>query len=300
MTSTPALSVIVPWCDRSELEATLQTNAGAFSALGCEVLVINCGGDSASLAQLLKGLDLPGLAAYEVGAFEDSAFEDTADEIDSHETRPETFNKRPGTFNKSLALNLGAAAASSHRLFLLDADIVLGNNFLDQATQAFTDDSFLTVDRVKESESTRLPEDSRLLEIVHSMEFETVDGQRAKVETNRLRFSDGSRSAPGLVLLRRKDFIAVGGMSSRLEGWGWEDLDLLVRLQLQLNLAWRQVGSVVHLSHGDDARSFQQNGKAANQQQNLRSCLEQYHQGCFLGTYEEDTATLSTSLRRLL
>ncbi|MCH9648208.1 MAG: glycosyl transferase family 2 [Deltaproteobacteria bacterium] len=278
MTSKPPLSVIIPWCDRPELETTLQANSSGFSAFGCEVLVISCGGDSTSLAQLLKRLDLPSLAGYEV----------TRDEAEAE------------TFNKSLALNLGAAAARSHQLFLLDADIVLGEAFLEQASQALTEGSFVTVDRVEESQKARTPGDSQLLEIVHSMEFETVGGQRAKVETNRLRFSDGSRSAPGLVLLRREDFIAVGGMSSRLEGWGWEDLDLLVRLQLQLSLAWKRVGSVVHLSHGDEARSFHQDGKAANQRQNLSACLEQYHQGCFLGTYEEDTAALSSSLHRLI
>jgi hypothetical protein len=194
-------------------------------------------------------------------------------------------------FNKSLALNLGVFAAAAPRLFFLDADVVLKEDFLGPAGALADEGCFVTVDRVFESARAGGGREGRLTELAHSVTLSGPDGLRAQVETNRVRFDDGSRSAPGLVMLEREDFLRVGGMNSDLEGWGWEDLDLLVRLQFVLRLRHGRAGSAVHLTHGDDLRSFGAEGRAANEQLNFAMCLENYRLGHFYGTYGDDVAT---------
>lgn len=260
----PELSIVIPWCDRPEIGTTLRENRPVFASAGVEVLVVNCGGDTARLRQALDGLLFEGLRCVEVA---------------------------PPRFNKSLALNLGVFAAAAPRLFFLDADVVLKEDFLAQARGILDNECFVTVDRVYESARAGMKREGRLTELVHSITLAGPGDLRAQVETNRVRFDDGSRSAPGLVMLSREDFLRVGGMNSDLEGWGWEDLDLLVRLQFVLRLEHRRAGAAVHLTHGDEARSFSAESRVANEQLNFAMCLENYRLGHFYGTYGDDVAT---------
>ena len=51
------------------------------------------------------------------------------------------------------------------------------------------------------------------------------------------------------------------------------------------------MGSVVHLSHGDDVRSFEGSTPDANEQRNYTMCLVNYGLGHYRGTFEDDVAT---------
>jgi N-terminal domain of galactosyltransferase len=64
----------------------------------------------------------------------------------------------------------------------------------------------------------------------------------------------GTRQAPGLLLVRRSDFMRIEGYNGRLHGWGWEDQDMIARLTLGAGLRRIQRGVATHLSHGDTAR----------------------------------------------
>jgi len=257
------LSVVIPWCDRPEIATTLRRNAPHFTATGADVVVVNCGGDPDRLTEALSGELFSGLRRLDLPA---------------------------PAFNKGLALNLGVAAAHSERLFLLDADIVLGEDVLAAGLALLAKPCFVTIDRVVESRPGPPPERTSLREVGHILELVGPRNRRIRLETNRARFRDNSRSGPGLLLLAREDFLAVDGMNSDLEGWGWEDLDLLVRLQFALRLPRRSVGSVVHLSHGDEVRSFEGPTPGANEQRNYAMCLANYGFGHYRGTYEDDVA----------
>ena len=73
-------------------------------------------------------------------------------------------------------------------------------------------------------------------------------------------------------------------------GWGWEDLDLVARLQIELGLRRSPTGSVVHLSHGDEVRALGGADRAASERANFSFCLANYNLGHFLGTYTDDVA----------
>jgi hypothetical protein len=258
------LSIIIPWRDRPEIATTLRENSAVFSAHNLEVVVVNCGGDAAQLRAAIEGACFGRLRFVEL---------------------------KGADFNKSLALNLGVCVARAPHLFFLDTDVTLKGDFLAEALGLLDSECFVTVERAFESAATAADEESQLEEVAQLIRLVAAGGREAWVETNRTRLRDGSRSAPGLVMLSREHFVAVDGMNSDLHGWGWEDLDLLVRLQLALGLHRRQAGSVVHLTHGDELRYFGGRGRAGSEQINFSTCLENYRLGHLYGTYADDVRT---------
>ncbi len=259
-----SLTVVIAWCDRAELRETLRRNRGELASARAEVIVVDCGGAEDHLASLTTGIELPSLRRIRV---------DTA-------------------FNKCLALNLGASLARTGLLAFLDADVVLRRGFFDEMRASLAPGTFVTVDRVHESAALAAPprESQGLHTIAHSVK---LLGPRLALdlETNRTHLEDGSRSGPGLIVMHRDDFVAVGGMNSDLEGWGWEDLDLVARLKLARGLEHRRAGAVLHLTHGDDVRALAGSTRAATESLNFATCIHNYGLGHFLGTYEDDVAT---------
>lgn len=262
--SAPVLSVVIPWRDRRELAVSLAHNLPLLAPLKAEVVVASCGGDPALLDEVRAGLSSLALRVVEIPS---------------------------PKFNKSLALNLGVHAARAGRLFLLDTDVLLDEAFLPRALPRLDGRSFVTVRRVVEAHRSPAAEAPGLAEIAWSVELVAQGGRKARVETNRVRFRDGSRGGPGLILLEREHFLAVDGMNSDLEGWGWEDLDLVARLQLALGLKRRTEGRAVHLTHGDEVRDLSGRSRGASEQANFAQCLANYRLGHYAGTYGDDVAT---------
>lgn len=259
----PELSVIIPWSNRPVLQETLPRNRRVFDRHNLEIIIVNCGGDEVQLRELLREHD------------------------------PARFNClkiETSVFNKPLALNIGVSASRSPHLFFLDADVILREDFLPSAFEAFNAGHFVTVDRVVESHPRPFGDDNQLYEMAYSISFVAKNGRKAHIETNRVRFTDGSRSAPGLVLIAREHFLAVDGMNSDLEGWGWEDNDLLLRLQFALNLTVHRTGSALHLTHGDEERNWAGIKRGASEKLNFAACLKNYRAGHYFGTYRNDVA----------
>ena len=97
------------------------------------------------------------------------------------------------------------------------------------------------------------------------------------------------RAGPGILLAKKHDLLEVQGYNSNLETWGWEDDDILVRLQYALRLRRVQRGAALHLTHGDDRRALHGSG-ARSDRLNFLKCCRNYSNGLFLGTYCSDVA----------
>lgn len=264
----PPLSVIIPWANRDEIITSLENNMPYFKKHSAEVIIVNYGGSKAFLESFLKN---------------------------TPETYLRIININERRFNKSRALNIGAFYAKSNKLFFLDADIILEDNFLEKAIKSLGENSFVTIREVRESKAQFTKDKSHLhlSEIAYHTEFFVSENKQIILETNRVNFKNNTRSAPGLLIVNKKDFVKIDGMNSQLSSWGWEDLDVIVRLQAKCNLKRKQIGSVIHISHGDDVRCLDSKNRAESESQNFAICLSNYNQGNFLGSYKQDTHKLN-------
>jgi GT2 family glycosyltransferase len=259
----PRLSVVIAWANRPELAHTLVANAPVFAEADAEVIVASCGGNAEVLAGCVARAESPRVRSVSIDA----------------------------PFNKALAINVGAHHARAEALFFLDSDLVLGAGTCRQALSRVSENCAVTLDRVVESAPEARLDYPHLRAIVNTFEIETDDGRCVRIETNRRRLDDGSRSAPGMVFVRKSCFEQVGGMNSDLTGWGWEDLDLLLRLQLCLALRIERIGTATHLTHGDDRRCIDGTSRALNEARNASLCMANYGLGHYLGTYDDDVST---------
>lgn len=255
------LSVIIPWKDRPVIGQTLRMNAHRLAAIEAEVLVVNGGGDLTQLRELMSASGYDGLRLIEM---------------------PDAEH-----FNKCECLNIGAFFSQTEYIFVLDADIILTTDFLGQALNAILNDAcFVSVAEVTESEpetqnNPGLPR-AMVLKRVITTELLYEDGRRASIEYAIDKY--GTRTGPGLVLVKKEDFIAVGGFNGSLQGWGYEDYDFQIRLQLSLGLKRMSMGRVQHISH---ARAQAAGGSNAR---NAALCKVNYEQGKLNGTFLADVS----------
>ena len=270
MSIKPELSVLIPWYERDELRLTLAANAPFFQEHQAEVIVLNCGGDRARTHNLISASEAAGVRQLDISA---------------------------PRFNKSLALNLGIAHSKSDNILTLDADIILLDDPLPAARTSLADRSFVTIEWVHES---RPPSSAgNPLSVAGSfgaalvntaiLEFTFPDGNTIHYQASRRNASGNKRAGPGILLAQKQDLLKVQGYNSNLETWGWEDDDILVRLQYLLGLRRLQTGSALHLTHGDDRRRLHGPG-ARSDQLNFLKCCRNYNNGQFLGTYDSDLA----------
>lgn len=263
------ISFVIAWCDRPELEVCLRRNRELFIDTQARVLIVNGGGDLLFLRGLIAAVGVPGIRIVDIEG---------------------------ARFNKCCCLNLGVSCSETERVFLLDADIILNRELVDMASLALSTASFVTVQKGIESRPDAHPQTLHstpgLSERRQTTELLFRGGQKASVE-----FWQGSqgRSMPGVMMLRRSDYIAVEGCNSILSGWGFEDYDLQIRLQVQLGTGGASVGVATHITHDfNDAAS-----RTKNEARNIQLCVQNYNRGDFLGTYSEDVARWKPKLRYL-
>lgn len=275
----PGLSVLIPWYQRDELALTLAANAPFFRAQAVEVLVVNCGGNSGRLRDLIGASEVPGIRQLDISA---------------------------AGFNKCLALNIGISRSRSDSVLTLDTDIVLLDDALTVALASMDDASFVTVERVFESRpstSARNPlavagsVGANLVE-TRILELTFPDGKTIHYQASRRDGSGRRRAGPGILLAKKLDLIEVEGYDSNFENWGWEDDDMLVRLQYKRGLRRIQTGAALHLTHGDAQRLPRLGGKS-DQFNFWRSCRK-YSNGLFLGTYGSDVAGAASKVSEII
>jgi hypothetical protein len=263
------IETIIPWSQRPELEQTLRHNTPIFEAMRSEVIVVNCGGDSRALRRILNSRGLI-----------------RARQIDLPVTR----------FNRSLALNIGVHAAKEGVVFVLDADILLTGSLRQHAETCAQRNCFailagMTAVPPREPIFTP-PSGSFLMRIVEETRdsYHWLDGTVTQVVRERLDWGSDRRTAPGIMLVQKKHLVEVGGYRSDFLGWGWEDIDVQVRL-LRLGLECIHLDEEIkHLEHGDDKRDL--GGPMTTvKNANRSSVWSAYCVGKFVGTYQTDVDT---------
>ncbi len=284
MNIKPRLSVIIPWCNRNELRTSLAGNEHWMKSDRIEVNIVNCGGDATQLQEIFGNTPEIPYKQIDVPA---------------------------PKFNKSLALNLGLFASSAPTIFVMDADIILNCLPLTDLLPLVGKETFLTFDRVRESESSspwwKFPDPQvnnrndfiRSMKETHTLEFGWADGTTTQITSYRADICDNSRFGPGLLMADREHLVTIEGYNSDLRLWGWEDNDVELRLRHALSLKHAYFGEATHLTHGDETRNLE--GKSLQQSdfENFATVCKRYSQGNFLGTYSSDVSAWWPRTKRL-
>jgi hypothetical protein len=262
-------SVSIAWRNRPELAKTLEANAPFFEQHCEEVTIVNCGGDPDEVSRLARGVRIPGLRQVHV---------------------PDV------PFNKTLANNIGGLCSSRPFIFFLDADIILESDPFARALPLLErGDCVVMIRTVLESKPQPRAVLRSVKEIIKTTKFVFRNGRTAYIRA--FVGGDGSRSGLGLILVRRTHLTTVGGFNSALTGWGFDDTDLIFRLEFVLGLRLRAVGRVLHLTHGDEHRDILNGSTAKDYQHNLWTCSENYNRDQLMGTWERDDETLRDKIR---
>lgn len=269
------LSIIVSWRDRDELGRALPGLRAAARALDGDVTVVNFSGDAARLAPMLGGAG-PDLHVVTVDGQQ--------------------------YFNKAAAQNIGAAHARHPLLFFCDCDIVLDPPVVAALASQLGPQSgrFGTLAGVRESE-TNARGARHVVSFGYELKIRTADGRQLRIVDNEEDGNDGTRQAPGLLLVRRDDFLAVDGYNSDLHGWGWEDQDMISRLTLGRGLERVNQGHAIHISHDDHARVAHYplvSSRWESRDRMFRTALANYDDANFQGSYQRDLTRLMPLARR--
>ena len=262
-----SLTAVMPWCDRDEIVQSIPQIASKLGDLLREVIIVNCGGDLAYLKACRLQNQLETVRVFDLPAI--------------------------GRFNKSLALNHGVQMAESANILLLDADVLPSRSYIERATSRVeTTSCFVVARRTLELDRSRAPAFIPKGEVGAYKVTETFtlcSGRTASVTFACTQ--NGVRSGNGIVVLRKADFSAVGGMNSELNGWGFEDMDLQLRLQMGLGTKRVSLGVVRHISHP------RMSGAASSHELNRDACLKRYQRGNFMGTLANDLVVACTLVR---
>lgn len=262
------LSTIVTWRDRGELPRTLPALLELTDLVGGDVTVVDFDGSPGALAALVE----PWRDRVRVVRIEGRRY-----------------------FNKSCAQNAGVAHTSQPLLFFCDCDIVVDAPGVAALVRrvAATPGSFGTLAGVRES-TLNSRNGSHVTCFGYELLIRTADGRELRIVDHEEDAQDGTRHAPGLLVVRRSDLLSIGGYNSRLHGWGWEDQDMICRLTLGAGLTRTAEGAAVHISHDDAARvgAYPNADRWASRDHMFRQALANYDRADFEGTYESDVRAL--------
>lgn len=264
------LSIVIPWRNRGELKHALPALAKSARLVGGNVIIVDYGGDPSQLAEQVAGCDS---AIVRVVRVEGERY-----------------------FNKARAQNVGASYAEGRVLFFCDCDIVVRPDEIAElaAEVEVKPGCFATIAGVRES-ARNARQARNVVRFGYELYIRVANGRELHIVDFEEDAEDGTRQAPGLLVVRRSDFLMINGYNGRLHGWGWEDQDIIARLTLAAGLKRIQRFNVTHLSHDDAARmahypQFQSRWESRDRM--FRQALAFYDQGDFKGTYSQDRVNL--------
>lgn len=261
------ISIVVSWRDRSELGRSISSLSETARQTGGDLTIVNFGGNAELLSQLVR----PHLTLTNIVNVADQPF-----------------------FNKARAQNIGASNTRYPVLFFCDCDILLQPELIESMARELMErpGTFATLAGVVESERNARRA-GNLVCFGYELRLRIANGRELRIVDNEEDAADGTRQAPGLLLVRRSDFTSVNGYNGRLHGWGWEDQDMIARLTLSAGLTRIQRGTVTHLSHNDEARTAHYppvRDRWESRDRMFRQALAAYDKGDFSGTLSEDSA----------
>ncbi|WP_370981224.1 galactosyltransferase-related protein [Agaribacterium sp. ZY112] len=261
------ISIIIAWKNRDELYRSIDSFINVVNVLKGEVILVNYCGQ----------LDYERLPKH--------------DDLRIVEITGRDF------FNKASANNIGSSYAKNNNLFFCDCDIVLELDAVQRCLELLVlPKSFVTIKHVQEEKINAI-DINHIQCFGYHMIIKTRDGQQVEIVDFEEDAATGIRNAPGLLFLTQDHMQKINGYSGFMQGWGWEDQDMICRLTLGLGLSRQQHGTLLHLSHDDHSRTKEYpevSSRWESRDRMFRSALSRYDQNIFLGTLQEDLLSHST------
>jgi predicted glycosyltransferase involved in capsule biosynthesis len=258
------LSIIVTWKNRKELTEAMKSLEKVTSFFNGELIIVNFDGDGLMLSSLIN---------------EYSSFFKVI-KVSGH-----------SHFHKTLAANLGASCAKHEMLFFCDCDIILNPEELNLLFLAINENesSFGTLSGVTETKVNSIG-GKHVINFGYELKIRTKDGRVLKIVDQEEDVDNGYRNAPGLLMVKKEDFLRIDGYNSELIGWGWEDQDMIGRLTLGAGLMRITLGHAQHISHDDSARTgeYPEKNRWLSRDKMFRQALHNYDNAKFYGSYSSD------------
>lgn len=270
------ISIIIPWFNRAELKEALPNIIANAEYVSGNVTIVNFNGDREFIDEQVGNLKKK-LKIIHVS--------------------------KDSVFNKPAAQNIGAHYTNHDYLFFCDCDIYFQEpttlyHLFEKVKQHGK--AFGTLEGVKETK-LNARNASNLVMFGYQLNLKIADGTKVTIIDNEEDASDGTRQAPGILLVKRTDFELIGGYNSKLDGWGWEDQDMICRLSLSAKLQRISCGKAMHISHDDESRMLgykNYHDRWYSRDIMFRRALANYDMNNFMGTFGvdviENTAELET------
>jgi hypothetical protein len=194
------------------------------------------------------------------------------------------LDERPRS--KGAALNAAFGETSAAMVMCMDCDIVPTLETIRElqvtATAGFVAHLGQVIRRGPAKSSVR----SRVEAIKTTVEVVRDDGRTASVVRSAIFPNENARGAPGVVCLPRDVFLAAGGFNGNLGGYGWEDVDFILRAALIGDTRVAAVGRAEEISpllSRDDLE-----GRLLSESRNYERCVADYCLGKLVGTLMQD------------
>ena len=207
--------------------------------------------------------------------------------VDNHSSEPDTITAiselkknrdvlviQPETkmdFNKSLLLNIAVDRTEEELILLSDADIIWSANALRDLTDNIAPNEVRYISHVVEIDANNQSNFINDIFLSHA--------PRPKVIIRRRLLSRKNRPGFGIQAFNKRIFETLGGYDSGFVGWGWEDVDFLLRA-FALGSTVTPRGTVLHITHTDELRTISdRNLRSVQLAKNIKRSLSRLRRG---------------------
>ncbi|WP_406230037.1 galactosyltransferase-related protein [Nocardia sp. NBC_01009] len=198
-------------------------------------------------------------------------------------------------------LGIGFTPFDAPLIFVLDADIVMAATEVSDMVAATSADRAVILHEVHDEPALAPLPGTDQLGIVATRDsiftLRLPDGRQVSVTKARQNYVSGAYLGPGMIMVGKDMLTEVGGYRSAFRSWGWEDIDLLIRLKLA-GYEIGEAGRAAHLTHGDDVRNLPAGtAKMTSERDNEARGVSHLLRGETVGTLAEDIAAAVDTVR---
>ena len=219
-------------------------------------MIVPCYNRACHLDRLLESLGWSTVPhdQYEVIVCDDGGADETEQTTDEWrrrgvDVRYHRVRQASSPRNNAAARNVGLALARYPIVLNTDSDSVFVSDVLDVMQRVLSGDEFCSCGSYR----TLTRDATRELDAICRDRLLSKDDylQRVAGRSNQVRSPDEVHALHGAFVCWRDHLIEIGGYDERFTEWGWEDLDILTRLERGRGLRRRFVeeAAVVHLWH---------------------------------------------------